>query len=134
MGVNFVIPAGMVLSLLMVQAGNVIQRPSGFKLTEWYPALLTIILTSHAPILIVGRLVLAGYLWALWLAFLTGAAMTIAAIFFMTGHIPMGTTGWDEIPGFRMLYPLVGPLVLFQTIMSAIGLIALRRIKRDRVN
>jgi hypothetical protein len=133
-GVNLVIPAGMALSLLMVQAGDVIQRPADFSLAKWYPALLTIILSSHAPMVIVGRLLMAGHQWATWLSLLVGAVMTIVSVLFMTGHIPMGTTGWDQIPGFRILYPLVVPLVLLQTLMSAIALIALRRAKQDRVS
>jgi tRNA A-37 threonylcarbamoyl transferase component Bud32 len=129
-GTHAAVIGSMLLTLYMVHAGEVIHRPAGFDLVKWAPIAGLFMLTGHAPMLYLGWQILHQRLWAAWASLLIGGLMVVASLCFMTGVLPAGMTEWDRIPGFRMVYPLMGVLFLFQTIMSTCAVLALRKGKK----
>lgn len=124
--VNLAIGANMFVTLLMVQAGIVLERPADFSVAGWYPPALAIIFGIHVPSSLLGRLVIAGRAWALWLALVSGAAMAVLATLFLLGFVPRGVSLWDEVPGYRIVYPLMTVLFVWQTIICGIATISLK--------
>jgi tRNA A-37 threonylcarbamoyl transferase component Bud32 len=129
-GTHAAVIGSMLLTLYMVHAGEVIHRPAGFDLLKWAPVAGMFMLIGHAPMVYLGWQILHQRLWAAWASLLIGSLMVVASLCFMTGVLPAGMTEWDRIPGFRIVYPLMGILFLFQTIMSACAVLALRKAKK----
>jgi tRNA A-37 threonylcarbamoyl transferase component Bud32 len=129
-GVHTAIILSMTLAMYMVYVGDVVQRPSGFRLSTWAPLPTIFMLIGHAPLIYAGWMLLHRRVWAAWASLMVGAAMLIAILLFILGLFPEGVTHWDEIPGFRIFYPMMAVLLAGQIAMSAISLLALNRLSK----
>lgn len=118
----------MLMTLYMVGRAVAIELPADFSLVRWSLPALLIMLTSHIPMIYVGWMLVQQRVWAAWVSMIAGAAMTLAALLFVFGLLPAGVSYWDDIPGFRVVYPLMAVILAVQTAMSAVALMALRRL------
>ena len=126
MATHAAVIVSMAIILFMIDAGKVVERPAEFNLVRLLPVVTLIMLAGHGPFIYLGWSLLHGHRWAAWVSFVVGAIMLVMSICFIVGWFPTGTTDWDLIPGHRMFYPLMTVLLLLQTSMSAIALVALR--------
>lgn len=122
--------ASMLLTLYMVHEGDVVPRPAGFSLVGWAPHALLFMFSGHVPMLFIGWQLLRHKMWAAWASLLGGATMIVGALLFILGLVPAGMTHWDQIPGFRIVYPLMATLFVVQTAMSAVAVLALRGLRK----
>ncbi|WP_425615531.1 serine/threonine-protein kinase [Anatilimnocola sp. NA78] len=129
-GTHAAVIMSMLMTLYMVEAGQVIERPANFSLLAWAPKALLFMVGGHLPMLYVGWMLLRQRLWAAWFSLIAGAVMVLASLFFVVGAVPAGMTDWDQIPGFRIVYPLMAVLFIVQTTMSAVAVLALRRLRK----
>ncbi|QDU28269.1 Serine/threonine-protein kinase PrkC [Anatilimnocola aggregata] len=129
-GTHAAVIASMVMTLYMVQAGNVVQRPDSFSLYSWAPQACLFMFTGHVPMIFIGWMLMRQRLWAAWVSLIAGAAMVFLSLLFIVGFVPAGMTSWDDIPGFRIVYPMMAMVFVLQTAMSTIAVIALKRLRR----
>jgi hypothetical protein len=127
--VHAAVVLSMLLTLYMIHAGDVLQRPAGFSLASWSLAPLVCMLVMHVPMIYVGWVLIGGRVWAGWVSLIAGGVMTLGALLFVVGSVPAGMTGWDVVPGFRIFYPMMAVMLAIQTAMSGASLPALKRLR-----
>jgi hypothetical protein len=128
--VHAAVVVSMLLTLCMIHAGNVIERPAGFSLTGWSLPPLFSMASFHVPMIYVGWMLMERRTWAAWFSMVAGLVLALGALLFIVGIVPAGMTDWDEIPGFRIFYPMMAVLLAVQTAMSGVALMALRRLPK----